>query len=103
MKRGQRLRSLPAILLVLLMSAVLSACGAGGAMEGGMDSGGAMPQAAEPAGALAAAPEQGGDGTGDERMVIRTKVLRLEVASTPDAVAKVRDLTRTHSGTARRA
>ena len=96
MKRGQRLRSLPAILLVLLMSAVLSACGAGGAMEGGMDSGGAMPQAAEP---LAAAPEQGGDGTGDERMVIRTKVLRLEVASTPDAVAKVRDLTRTHSGT----
>ena len=99
MKRGQRLRSLPAILLVLLMSAVLSACGAGGAMEGGMDSGGAMPQAAEPAGALAAAPEQGGDGTGDERMVIRTKVLRLEVASTPDAVAKVRDLTRTHSGT----
>ena len=46
MKRGQRLRSLPAILLVLLMSAVLSACGAGGAMEGGMDSGGAMPQAA---------------------------------------------------------
>ena len=99
MKRGQRLKSLPAILLVLLMSAVLSACGAGGAMEGGMDSGGAMPQAAEPAGALAAAPEQGGDGTGDERMVIRTKVLRLEVASTPDAVAKVRDLTRTHSGT----
>ena len=100
MKHGQRLRSLPAILLVLLMSAVLSACGAGGAMEGGMDSGGAMPEAAQPAGgALAALPEQGGDGTGDERMVIRTKVLRLEVASTPDAVTKVRELTRTHSGT----
>ncbi|MBK7821593.1 MAG: DUF4349 domain-containing protein [Tessaracoccus sp.] len=87
------------ILLTVLISALLSACGAGAMPTGGGEP--AMPaapalDAVQGGGAV---PEKGGDGTGDERMVIRSKVLRLEVASTPDAVTKVRDLTTTHSGT----
>lgn len=43
--------------------------------------------------------EDGGDGGDDERLIIRTKVLRLEVEKTNEAVDKVRELTGTHSGT----
>lgn len=45
-------------------------------------------------------PEQGGDETGGDgdRMIIRSKVLRLEVESTPDAVAQVRELAREYDG-----
>lgn len=100
MKRGLRGRSLPALLLVWVMSAMLAACGAGGANAGSVP---AAPMPAQDAAVPAvggALPEQGEDGTdGGARMVIRSKVLRLEVASTPDAITKVRDLTTTHSGT----
>lgn len=86
----------PIAVAVLLIAVLLSACAGSGATDSGPDApaaGGALPQE----GSL---PEQGTDATGDEeRMVIRTKVLRLEVDSTSEAIIEVRDLTRSHAGT----
>lgn len=47
-----------------------------------------------------AVPMEDGDAGGDtERMIIRTKVLRLEVEKTVDAVEAIRESARTHEGT----
>ncbi|GAB3811824.1 hypothetical protein GCM10028820_03710 [Tessaracoccus terricola] len=43
--------------------------------------------------------EDGDTGEADERMVIRTKTIRLEVPSTEEAVGQIRELTRAASGT----
>ncbi len=44
--------------------------------------------------------EDGVDAAGDgERLIIRTKTLRLEVKSTADAMDEIRELTTTHTGT----
>lgn len=92
-----RLRALVAVLAVLV-SMVLSACGSGGSSSD-MPAGAPEPAVGGDGGALPM-PEKGGEeGSGDgDRLIIRTKVLRLEVESTPDAVDEIRSLARTHEG-----
>lgn len=103
MKNSRRLRNPVILIAVALLSALLAACGS--ASSGGMPD---QPQVAppeRPAVGDGGAPEQGGDpgsdgDTGGEgRMIIRSKVLRLEVGSTTEAIASIRELTRTHAGT----
>ncbi len=93
--RLPRLVALAALLIVLL----LPACGASGSDDSGMPSVGGAP--AQDGGGVAypeeGMPEEDG-GDEDGRMLIRTKTLRLEVESTPDALDQVRDLARSHDG-----
>lgn len=44
-------------------------------------------------------PQENGEEGGGDRLIIRTKTMRLEVEKTPDAVEQIRELTRSHSGT----
>lgn len=88
-----------AAVVALLLSLLLTACGAGAVSSelpaadiAGQADGGARPE-------FGNLPMDDGDSTSDDgRLIIRTKVLRLEVDSTPDAVDQVRELTRTHNG-----
>lgn len=107
MKRN-RFRRIAMGVVTMIVSLMLASCAAGTADSE------IAPQPAQDAAAyrqgeveLAAADmaypaEDGGDPTagGDEdgRMIIRNKVLRVEVGSTADAVTKIRDLTRSHKG-----
>lgn len=82
-------------IVVMLLAVTLAACGSGG---GGEDS--SVPrQVQEDGSGFPQEVPADGDVGDDDRMVIRTKVLRFEVANTADALDAVRDLTRTHAGT----
>ncbi|MFT3887294.1 MAG: DUF4349 domain-containing protein [Arachnia sp.] len=91
----RRLGSLPLVILALIAPLALAACGAEAPSGGAPARAPAQGEVAPQAGGL---PEEG-DTTDGERMVIRTKVLRLQVDSTPDAIDKVREATRSRSGT----
>ncbi|NLE97574.1 MAG: DUF4349 domain-containing protein [Propionibacterium sp.] len=90
-------RSWLRVVSALFLTLMLAACSAGSSDMGGapaMD-GGAAPEMGR------ALPEEGGvtDEAGDgDRMVIRSKTLRLEVGSTSDAVGTIREVAGKHSG-----
>lgn len=88
-------RALAAAVAVII-GVVLAGCSASNDASD-MPAGAPEPAVGRDAGGM---PEQGGDETGGdgERMIIRSKVLRLEVESTPDAVTEVRELAREHEG-----
>ena len=97
MKYGAWLRRLLTVLVVLLAPALLGGCGSSGTSS----MPGALPQEDTQAGggAVAVPEEGGGDKAGDgDRLIIRSKTLRLQVDSTPDAVTKIRDLALARSG-----
>lgn len=83
-------------LVALILTALLTACGASSAGTTEMSAADAVQHES------AAYPAEGNEDTGgdgeDGRLIIRSKVLRLEVQSTADAVTQIRDLARTHSG-----
>lgn len=91
---------LVAVLAALMMTLASAGCGSEGPAPQAMSQGD-MPQPASGDEYGEALPQDDGDGDAgaDERMVIRTKTLRLEVESTADALDKVRDLTGTYKGT----
>ncbi|GAA4898532.1 hypothetical protein GCM10025789_15590 [Tessaracoccus lubricantis] len=95
------LRTAVRVVVAVLMTLLVGAC----AQSEQGDSPAVDPAAPAVGGGSVGMPEQGGDGEedtgdGDEgRLMIRSKVLRLEVDSTPDAVTKIRDLARSHGGT----
>ena len=98
MKLSSWLRRGLAVLAAILMAVLVAGCSSSGS---GADE---MP-AVEPAPAQdggAAMPEEGGEkndsGDGD-RMIIRSKTMRIEVTSTADAVTSIQDLARTYEGT----
>ena len=98
MKLSSWLRRGLAVLAAILMAVLVAGCSSSGS---GADE---MP-AIEPAPAQdggAAMPEEGGEkndsGDGD-RMIIRSKTMRIEVTSTADAVTSIQDLARTYEGT----
>lgn len=83
-------------LIALMMTLLMAACGSGRVGDFEMPAGGPAPDM----GGELAMPEQGGDILTDdgERLIIRSKVLRLEVKSTPDSVDEIRTLARSHEG-----
>lgn len=96
MKRIGWLSRVLAVVAVLLMTALVASCSAGGASD--------MPAVSEQLPAEDNAelfPQEDGDDAGgdEDRLVIRTKTLRLEVDETAEAIDQIRELTRTHSGT----
>lgn len=97
MKRTGWWRRALVCVAVLMMAALVASCSSGG--DASVPSlGDGMP--AQDGGEAALPQEDGGDTVGEEeRRIIRTKTMRLEVDDTPDAVEAIRDLTRTHSGT----
>lgn len=103
MKRNQLLH--PVMFVALLLSLMLTACGAdtSGTSDSSFSNRVAQNESA-PYPADYALEDSGGDtaadGESDDqgRMIIRTKVLRLDVGSTPDTVTAIREFTRTHSG-----
>ncbi len=101
MKRTGVKHTALAVLIMLVMS-VLAGCGLATQSTSGeptsADGAGApardqMASAPQPAGV----PELGGGGE-EDRLVIRSKVLRLHVDDTTEAVTAVTDLAKTHSG-----
>lgn len=95
------------ILTVLVATVVIAGCATSGndMSEPGVTRGDAP--AAPANGGGGAAPEAGGgeeDGGGEDpaggedRMIIKSKTLRLEVESTADSITRIRDLARSHSG-----
>lgn len=92
------------ILTVLLATLVVASCSTSGFEAG--EPGVSREDAPAAPGAPAdggAGPEAGGgaddDAGGDEeRMIIRSKTLRLEVESTADSITRIRDLARSRSG-----
>ncbi|MCC2593762.1 DUF4349 domain-containing protein [Tessaracoccus sp. OS52] len=88
------LRRVSGVVLAVLAPLLLASC------SGFPQSTPDVPQNGEPPSAGEGFPQENGDDTGGdgEKLIIRTKVLRLEVESTPDAVTKIRELARTHSG-----
>lgn len=99
MKRNRSVRTVIAAGIAVLLSFTLAGCSS-------QESGGTAEDmaAVEPAPArdgTMALPEQetGGDEATGDRLVIRTKTMRLEVDSTTDAVEEIRDLTRSYEGT----
>lgn len=84
------------VFVALMMTALLTACGA--SSSGSPDVPAADVAQQENLIQPAAGDEDTGGGNEDDRLIIRSKVLRLEVASTSDAVTRIRELTRTHKG-----
>lgn len=82
--------------VVLLVMALLGACGAGSSFSSGdRAEGGSVPQATQAAGpADGGYPQAPPDGT--ERMIILTQTLRFEVDDTPAAIAALRELADQH-------
>lgn len=91
------------ILTVLLATLVIAGCATSGndMSEPGVSRGDSPAGPAAPADG-GAAPEAGGGGEdaagGEDRMIIKSKTLRLEVESTADSITRIRDLARSHSG-----
>ncbi|MCG6568434.1 DUF4349 domain-containing protein [Tessaracoccus sp. ZS01] len=92
------LRSVVGAVVALLMTLLLAACAGGDGATVDSPAGGPAPDAG---GGSVGMPQKDGDedSGGGDRLIIRSKVLRLEVESTPDAVTKIRDLARSHEGT----
>ncbi|HMT86123.1 MAG TPA: DUF4349 domain-containing protein [Arachnia sp.] len=82
--------------IALAMAMLLTACGA---TSGGTADLSAADSVQHESAAYPAEGDMDTAGDGEDgRLIIRSKVLRLEVQSTADAVSQVRDLARTHSG-----
>ncbi len=97
MKRIGRLKSLMVFVAVLLLTALVASCSA--ASDSPMLTSGEQAPAQDNA-EMGLPQEDGTDAGGDgERLIIRTKTLRLEVEKTTDAMDEIRKLTGTHSGT----
>ncbi len=96
MKRIRGFGRLLALLTVLVMALMVASCSGGDAD---------MPSVQEPVpaqdNAEASLPQEEDADGGDqsERLIIRSKTLRLEVEKTTDAMEEIRELTGTHSGT----
>ncbi|MGV8847873.1 DUF4349 domain-containing protein [Tessaracoccus sp.] len=95
MKRIGWLSRAVACMAVLLMTALITSCGTSG--NASMPSVGDMVPAK--GGDEYALPQENGEDAGGDRLIIRTKTMRVEVEKTPDAVDTIRELTRSHSGT----
>lgn len=96
MKLNGWLRRALTVVVALLMAVLVAGCSGPGSTTG-------LP-GVEPAPAKdgdLSLPAEGGDDTGGERdrLIIRAKTLRLEVASTAEAVTEIQDLAREHDGT----
>ncbi len=97
MKRIGWLSRVLAFVAVLLITALVASCSSGGTSD--------MPAVGESfpmqGDAEVGFPQEDGeDAVGDgDRLIIRSKTLRLEVDKTADAMDRIRELTRTHSGT----
>lgn len=97
MRRIGSLARLLAVVAVLLMAALVASC-SGASDSSLMSSGDQMP--AQEDADMGVPQEDGGGADGDaERLIIRTKTLRLEVEKTTDIMEEIRELTGTHSGT----
>lgn len=97
MKRDTWPMRMLTLLAVLLAPALFAGCGSSGTSS----EPGALPQEdSQAAGGAVALPQEGGGGpTNDaDRLIIRSKTLRLQVESTPDSVAKIRELATARSG-----
>lgn len=98
MRQTGWLRHSLAIIVTLLVTALLAGCGSSGA--GDFQSvGDRAPQEDGGGGEFPTDGEAGPTNPDGDRMIIRTKVLRLEVEETPEAIDAVRDQTRAHGGT----
>ena len=99
MKLSAWLRRVLAVLAAVLMAVLITGCSGSGASNEDMPAVDPAPAVAGDGGAM---PEKGGEedlgGDGD-RMIIRSKTMRLEVDSTADAVTGIQDLARTYEGT----
>ncbi|MGO1488466.1 MAG: DUF4349 domain-containing protein [Arachnia sp.] len=97
MKRICEFRRIWVLVVVLLMSAMFAGCSS--ASDSPMLSSGE--QAPAPENADMGVPQEDGTDTGGdaERLVIRTKTMRLEVEKTTEAMDDIRTLTSAHSGT----
>ncbi len=85
------------VLSVLLFPALFTGCGSSGTSSAP----GALPgEDTQAGGGSVAVPEKGGGGTADgtDRLIIRSKTLRLQVESTPDSVTKIRELAAARGG-----
>ncbi len=96
MKRIGWLSRAVACIAVLLMAALVTSCSASSG-DASMQSVGDMVPAK--GGDEYALPQENGEDAGGERLIIRTKTMRIEVEKTPAAVDTIRELTRSHSGT----
>ena len=88
-----------AVFAAVLMAVLIAGCSGSGSSTEEMPGVEPAPAVGGDSGAL---PQKDGeeDTSGDgDRLVIRSKTLRLEVDSTEDAITEVRDLARTHEGT----
>jgi len=99
MKLSAWLRRTLSVLAAVLMAVLVTGCSASGASNEDMSAVDPAPAVGGDSGAM---PEKGGeeDPSGDgDRMIIRSKTMRLEVGSTADAVTGIQDLARTYEGT----
>ncbi|MDO5735472.1 MAG: DUF4349 domain-containing protein [Propionibacteriaceae bacterium] len=101
MKRTGWMGRVTAIIAALLMTALMASCSASGGDMAMPTSGELFPMQENDStvqGDMALPQEDGVEGDG-ERLIIRSKVLRLEVDSTTDTMDEIRELTRANSGT----
>ena len=99
MKRNSWLRRVLAVTVALLLAVLVAGCSGSGSSVEDMPGVEPAPAVGGDSGAL---PEKDGeeDTAGDgDRMIIRSKTLRLEVESTADAVTSIQDLARSYEGT----
>lgn len=104
MSTGRMKRLVAALIVTGLLVAMLGGCKAEEASEESLDRGVGQVAPSSPEGPIAdeaAEPSPsspGTDGTAaQDRLIIRTQTMRLEVESTPDAIATIRDLAKRHS------
>lgn len=92
--KHNRWLSIPVRIVALLLIALLSGCGSSNSSTPDFVASDSMPQEGG-----AALPEEGDTGADGDRLVIRSKILRLEVDSTPEAITEIQELLRLRSGT----
>ncbi|SDL20269.1 DUF4349 domain-containing protein [Tessaracoccus oleiagri] len=97
-------RTWRSILTALLLTLALAGCsGSNESFEPGVSRGDAPAAPADGGGRPEAGEDTAGGGDedvagDDDRMIIKSKTLRLEVESTADSITRIRDLARSHSG-----
>ena len=99
MKLSAWLRRTLSVLAAVLMAVLVTGCSGSGASNEDMSAVDPAPAVGGDSGAM---PEKDGDedlGGDEDRMIIRSKTMRLEVDSTADAVSGIQDLARTYEGT----
>lgn len=92
--KHNRWLSIPVRIVALLLIALLSGCGSSSSSTPDFVANDSAPQEGG-----AALPEEGDTGADGDRLVIRSKILRLEVDNTPEAITEIQELLRPRDGT----